>query len=77
MFLQLEDAPAIGTLAFEDRAKFYADPAFAKVPVKGLIAKDYAAERRKLINPDRAAKRFDAGNPALLARLHFGFAAQA
>jgi gamma-glutamyltranspeptidase/glutathione hydrolase len=30
-------------LAFEDRAKFYADPAFAKVPVAELISKEYAA----------------------------------
>ena len=52
-------------LAFEDRAKFYADPAFAAVPVAGLLRKEYAAERRKLIRMDRAAKTFDAGNPAL------------
>ena len=52
-------------LAFEDRAKFYADPAFAKIPLAGLLAKDYAAIRRKLINPARAARTFDAGNPAL------------
>jgi len=52
-------------LAFEDRAKFYADPDFAKVPVKGLLAKSYAAERRKLIRMDRAGRTYDAGNPAL------------
>jgi len=52
-------------LAFEDRARFYADPDFAKVPVAGLISKSYAAERRKLINLQRAAKTYDAGNPAL------------
>jgi gamma-glutamyltranspeptidase / glutathione hydrolase len=52
-------------LAFEDRAKFYADPDFVKIPVKGLISKKYAAERRALINPNRAAARYDAGNPAL------------
>lgn len=52
-------------LAFEDRAKYYADPEFAKIPVKSLISKEYAAERRKLINPDKAASRYDAGNPAL------------
>jgi gamma-glutamyltranspeptidase/glutathione hydrolase len=42
-------------LAFEDRAKFYADPAFAAVPVEKLISKDYAAARRTLIDPERAA----------------------
>ncbi len=52
-------------LAFEDRAKFYADPDFVKIPVKELISKEYANERRKLINPMRAAKTYDAGNPAL------------
>ncbi len=52
-------------LAFEDRAKFYADPAFADVPVAGLISKEYAAERAKLIDPSRAARRYDTGHPAL------------
>jgi len=50
-------------LAFEDRAKFYADPDFNKLPIKGLISKEYATERNKLINPDRAAKILPAGNP--------------
>lgn len=52
-------------LAFEDRAKFYADPAFADVPVSGLISKEYADARAKLIDPHRAARRYDAGHPAL------------
>jgi gamma-glutamyltranspeptidase/glutathione hydrolase len=52
-------------LAFEDRARFYADPAFAKVPVAGLLSKKYADERRKLIRMDRAGKSYEAGNPAL------------
>ena len=52
-------------LAFADRAHFYADPAFAKAPLKGLLSKDYAAERRKLISMDKAAKSVDAGHPAL------------
>ncbi len=48
-------------LAFEDRAKFYADPAFNEIPVAWLISKKYADERRKLIDPGRAADKFDAG----------------
>ncbi|HPY67860.1 MAG TPA: gamma-glutamyltransferase [Bacteroidales bacterium] len=48
-------------LAFEDRAKFYADPLFAKAPVSQLISKRYAAERRKQINPQRAARIYNAG----------------
>jgi len=40
-------------LAFEDRAKFYADPDFDQDSAQGLLSKAYAAERRKLINPDK------------------------
>lgn len=47
-------------LAFEDRAKFYADPAFNELPVAKLIGKAYANKRRKLIG-ERAAARVDAG----------------
>lgn len=50
-------------LAFEDRAQYYADPAFNDLPVKELISKEYAAERRKLIDPDRASRQLSAGNP--------------
>lgn len=41
-------------LVFEDRAKYYADTDFADVPVEKLISKEYAAERRKLIDENRA-----------------------
>ncbi len=50
-------------LAFEDRAKYYSDMDFNPVPVEGLISKEYAADRRELINPDRAALHQDAGIP--------------
>ena len=53
-------------LVFEDRARFYADMDFSKAPLKGLLSKQYAAERRGLIDMNRAARRVDAGNPALL-----------
>ncbi|MFA4947376.1 MAG: gamma-glutamyltransferase [Candidatus Krumholzibacteriia bacterium] len=43
-------------LAFEDAARFYADPDFVNVPVARLISKEYAAERRALIDPDRALR---------------------
>jgi len=52
-------------LAYEDRARYIADPAFAKVPVEGLLAKDYARGRARLIDPGRAAARYEAGQPAL------------
>ena len=47
-------------LAFEDRAKYYADMDFANVPVEQLISKEYADERRKLIK-DTYAGSFEAG----------------
>ena len=43
-------------LAFADRAKYYADPNFSKIPVNELISKSYANERAKLINFDQASK---------------------
>jgi gamma-glutamyltranspeptidase/glutathione hydrolase len=50
-------------IAFADRAKYYADMDFNKVPVKYLISKEYADMRRKEIHPDKAAKRVLPGNP--------------
>lgn len=52
-------------LAFADRAKFYTDPQFAKVPVAELISKEYAAKRAKLIDPKRALADIPAGDPRL------------
>ena len=44
-------------LAFADRAHYLADPAFVPVPVAGLLAPSYIAERRKLISPDGSMGR--------------------
>jgi len=52
-------------LAFEDRARWYGDPDFSDIPVAWLVSKEYAAQRRALIDPHRAARRVEAGNPAL------------
>jgi gamma-glutamyltranspeptidase/glutathione hydrolase len=49
-------------IVWADRAKYYADPAFAKVPLKTLLSKEYAAERRKLLDPNHAAKSIAAGS---------------
>jgi len=49
-------------LAFEDRARFYADPEFNEIPVARLISKEYAAERRKLIDPSKAAAAYPMAN---------------
>ncbi len=48
-------------LAFEDRARYYADQSFASVPVQTLISKEYAAQRRKLIDMETAAKAVEPG----------------
>jgi gamma-glutamyltranspeptidase / glutathione hydrolase len=49
-------------LAFEDRAKFYADPDFHTIPVDTLISKDYAKRRRQLINPKQAGQAYPVDN---------------
>ncbi|MDY0201412.1 MAG: gamma-glutamyltransferase [Tenuifilaceae bacterium] len=49
-------------IAYEDRAHHYADMQHSKVPLERLISKNYAAERRKLLNPDRAARSYQPGN---------------
>src|SRR5947208_5379611 len=51
-------------IVWADRAKFYADPAFAKIPVTQLISKQYAAARRKLIDTQHAARQIEPGNRA-------------
>jgi len=48
-------------LAFEDRAKYYADPDFNKIPVRQLISKPYAQSRAKLIDQTRASRAYSAG----------------
>jgi gamma-glutamyltranspeptidase/glutathione hydrolase len=50
-------------LVFEDRAKYYADNEFSKMPVDELISKSYAAKRRALINETRASYNFKPGDP--------------
>ena len=48
-------------LAYEDRAKYYADPNFSKIPTSELISKKYAKDRLKLLKKEKAAQRYDAG----------------
>jgi gamma-glutamyltranspeptidase/glutathione hydrolase len=52
-------------LAYEDRARYYADTGFADVPVETLISKEYAAERRRLIDSGKAAMSYPAGDAGL------------
>jgi gamma-glutamyltranspeptidase/glutathione hydrolase len=58
-------------LAFADRNKFIGDPDFVAVP-DGLLDDAYVAERRKLIDPQRAADKPKAGEPPGLKRQSFG-----
>ena len=41
-------------LAFADREAWFGDPRFVKVPIEGLLSREYAHERRRMIRPDRA-----------------------
>ncbi|HRJ31343.1 MAG TPA: gamma-glutamyltransferase [Cyclobacteriaceae bacterium] len=51
-------------LAFADRDFYYGDPAFApEEPMKGLLSKEYAKERAKLINPNRNDPKIGPGDP--------------
>jgi len=50
---------------YEDRARYYADPTFADVPVDGLISPEYAARRRDKIMRSFAWSRIPAGDPRL------------
>ncbi|MDH5500080.1 MAG: gamma-glutamyltransferase [Gammaproteobacteria bacterium] len=50
-------------LAYEDRAKYYADPDFDRETYDWLLSKDYATERRKLIDMQKASLSLPAGAP--------------
>ncbi|RXF69548.1 gamma-glutamyltransferase [Hansschlegelia zhihuaiae] len=50
-------------LAFADRERYVADPAFTPQPTQGLVARDYLAERAKLLSGDRALGEAPAGSP--------------
>ena len=50
-------------LAYADLERYNADPRFAKIPVKGILSKEYARERAKLIDPAKANCEVAAGAP--------------
>lgn len=52
-------------LAFEDVARYYADPEFAEAPLAGLLSEEYARERFAQIDPKRATPAFGPGEPKL------------
>jgi len=50
-------------LAYADLGRYNADPRFAKIPVKGILSKDYAQQRAKLIDPAKANCEVAPGSP--------------
>ena len=52
-------------LAFEDVARYYADPAYAEIPFESLLSEAYGKERFALIDPARATPEFGPGEPKL------------
>lgn len=71
-------------LAFADRDKYLGDTDFIEIPFAGLLSKDYARERRRLIDPEHAslelrpgvAERFIAGHPVLERPLDYRLAGE-
>ncbi len=59
-------------LAFADREQYYGDPDFVNVPLAGLLSKEYATNRRALIDPRRASSEQRPGNPRTGAALLTG-----
>jgi gamma-glutamyltranspeptidase/glutathione hydrolase len=53
-------------IAYEDRARFYADPYFSDIPVQQLLSTEYAIERGKLLDMEKAAEEYPHGDPAVL-----------
>jgi gamma-glutamyltranspeptidase/glutathione hydrolase len=52
-------------LAFEDVARYYADPDYSQMPLKGLLSDKYGKERFALIDPASASAEFGPGEPKL------------
>lgn len=62
--MELHDRIEAMKLAYSDLYRYNADPRFAKVPVKGLLADDYARQRAALIDPEKANCTPASGSPA-------------
>jgi len=50
-------------LAYADRDRYYGDPDFVRVPMRGLLSAEYAAQRRSLIDPTTASLAQRPGDP--------------
>lgn len=55
----------IKKIVYEDRARFYADPRFSRVPVKTLLSEEYALKRLEFFNPERANLSIPSGEEIL------------
>jgi gamma-glutamyltranspeptidase/glutathione hydrolase len=55
-------------IAYEDRARFYADPDFCDIPIEQLLSGEYAAARGQLLDMERAGMEYPYGDPALLRK---------
>ena len=64
-------------LAFADREAYMADPDWTDTPISGMLAKQYAAERARLIDPDRAAASVGHGDPWSYQPANYGRRAKA
>ena len=64
-------------LAFADRERYVGDPAFVDVPVDGLLSKEYAALRRRLIDLEKAQRSYLPGNPRRMLAVDPTYAAAA
>ena len=52
-----------GRLAFADRYAYLGDVESGPVPLAGILSKEYAAERRRAIDPERAMAQVEPGDP--------------
>ena len=64
-------------LAFADREAYYADPEFIEVPMTGLLSREYAEMRRRLIDARRASMEQRPGDPIAMRPIREGAAAEA
>jgi len=60
----------IKKIVYEDRARFYADPRFADISIEKLLSDEYAQERLRLFNPDKANLHIPYGDVEV--KLHHG-----
>lgn len=58
-------------LSLADTTHFNADPAQAKVPLEGLLAKDYSQQRARLIQTDRCCRPVHSRHAINISAFHY------